>query len=129
MPKIGRNERKFPHEKHICNPASHPCKEGKRACSLSTLLEQLADDLFLGKPVLLFATGGLPGYVTILERALWHELVRLGTTTIAAQVHIGTGSWITIGNDRLRLSWGAEQEVARAVDLILRGIRLNELRE
>ncbi|MBV8177112.1 MAG: hypothetical protein JO151_21480 [Verrucomicrobia bacterium] len=89
----------------------------------------ISDDLFLGKPVLLFATGGLPGYVTILERALWHELVRLGTTTIAARVHIGTGSWITIGNDRLRLSRGAEQEVARAVDLILRRIRLNELRE
>jgi len=96
---------------------------------LSTLLGQLADDLFLGKPVLLFATGGMPGHLAFLERALRHELVRLGTRTIAARVHIGTGSWITIGNDRPRLSRGAEQEVAHAVDLILRGIRLIELRE
>jgi FMN reductase len=96
---------------------------------LSTLLGRLADDLFLGKPVLLFATGGLPGHVPVLERALRHELVRLGTRTVAARVHIGAGSWITFGNDRPRLSRGAEHEVARAVDLILRGIRLNELRE
>ena len=96
---------------------------------LSTLLGRLADDLLLGKPVLLFATGGLPGHVAVLERALRHELVRLGTRTIAARVHIGTGSWIALGNDRPRLSRGTEQEVGRAVDLILRGIRLNELRE
>jgi len=96
---------------------------------LSTLLGRLADDLFLGKPVLLFATGGLPAHVGVLERALRHELVRLGTRTIAARVHIGAGSWITIGNDRPRLSRGAEQEVAHSVDLILRGIRLSELRE
>jgi FMN reductase len=96
---------------------------------LSTLLRQLPDDLFLGKPVLLFATGGLPAHVAVLERALRHELVRLGTRTIAARVHIGTGSWIAIGNDRPRLSRGAEREVAHSVDLILRGIRLSELRE
>ena len=96
---------------------------------LSTLLGRLADDLFLGKPVLLFATGGLPAHVGVLERTLRHELIRLGTRTIAARVHIGTGSWITIGNDRPRLSRGAEQEVAHSVDLILRGIRLSELRE
>ena len=96
---------------------------------LSTLLGRLADDLFLGKPVLLFATGGLLAHVAVLERALRHELFRLGTRTIAARVHIGTGSWIAIGNDRPRLSRGAEQEVAHSVDLILRGIRLNELRE
>ena len=96
---------------------------------LATLLGQLADDLFLGKPVLLFATGGLPGHVAVLERALRHELVRLGTRTITARVHIGTGNWIAIGNDRPRLSRGAEQEVAHALDLILGGIRLNELRE
>jgi FMN reductase len=96
---------------------------------LSTLLGRLADDLFLGKPVLLFATGGLPAHVGVLERALRHELVRLGTRTIAARVHLGTGSWITIGNDRPRLSRGAEQEVARSIDLTLKGIRLKELRE
>jgi FMN reductase len=96
---------------------------------LLALLGRLADDLFLGKPVLLFATGGLPGHVAVLERALRHELVRLGTRTITARVHIGTGNWIAIGNDRPRLSRGAEQEVAHALDLILGGIRLNELRE
>ncbi|MBV8968907.1 MAG: NAD(P)H-dependent oxidoreductase [Verrucomicrobia bacterium] len=96
---------------------------------LSTLLRQLGDDLFLGKPVLLFATGGLPAHVGVLERALRHELVRLGTRTIAARVHISTGSWATIGNDHPRLSRGGEQEVAHSVDLTLRGIRLSELRE
>jgi FMN reductase len=96
---------------------------------LSTLLGRLEDDLFLGKPVVLFATGGLPGHVAVLERALRHELLRLGTMTVAARVHIGTGSWITIGNDRPRLSRGAEQEVARSIDLTLKGIRLKELRE
>ena len=96
---------------------------------LSTLLGQLADDLFLGKPVLLFATGGMPGHLAFLERALRHELVRLGTRTITARVHIGTGNWIAIGNDRPRLSRGAELEVAHALDLLLRGIRLIELRE
>ena len=96
---------------------------------LLALLGRLADDLFLGKPVLLFATGGLPGHVAVLERALRHELVRLGTRTITARVHIGTGNWIAIGNDRPRLSRGAELEVAHALDLLLRGIRLNEFRE
>ena len=95
---------------------------------LSTLLGRLADDLFLDKPVLLFATGGLRAHVGVLERALRHELVRLGTRTIAGRVHIGTGSWVTIGNDRPRLSRGTEQELARSIDLTLRGIRLNEQR-
>src|SRR5215469_8422527 len=83
---------------------------------LSTLLGRLADDLFLGKPVLLFATGGLPAHVALLERALRHELVRLGTITVACRIHIGTGNWITIGNDHPRLSRGAEQEIARSID-------------
>ena len=106
-----------------------PATKERVPALLSTLLGRLADDLFLGKPVLLFATGGVPAHVTLLERALRHELVRLGTRTVAARVHIGTGSWITLGNDRPRLSRGAEQEVARAVDLILSGIKLNKLRE
>jgi len=103
-------------------------KEGVPAL-LSTLLGRLAEDSFLGKPVFLLATGGLPAHVAVLERALRHDLVRLGARTIAARVHLGTGGWITIGNELPRLSRGAEQEVAHAVDLILRGIRLSELRE
>ena len=106
-----------------------PATKGSVPALLSTLLGRLADDLFLGKPVLLFAIGGLPAHVALLERALRHELVRLGTITAACRVHIGTGNWITIGNDRPRLSRRAEQEVARSIDLTLRGIRLKELRE
>ena len=105
-----------------------PATKESMPALLLALLGRLADDLFLGKPVLLFATGGLPAHVGVLERALRNELVRLGTRTIAARVHIGTGSWITIGNDRPRLSRGAEQEVAHSVDLILSGIRLSSAR-
>jgi NAD(P)H-dependent FMN reductase len=96
---------------------------------LITLLERLPDNSFLKKPVLLFATGGLPAHVAVLERALRHELLRLGTTAIAARVHLGTGNWITAGNDQPRLSRGAEIEVAHSIDLVLRGIRLKERKE
>ena len=96
---------------------------------LITLLEGLPDNSFFKKPVLLFATGGLPAQVAVLERALRHELLRLGTTSIAARVHLGTGNWITVGNDQPRLSRGAEREVAHAIDLVLRGIRLKEGKE
>ena len=87
---------------------------------LASVLDLLPDNIFSKKPVLLFATGGLPGQVAILERALRQILFRLGTTTIAARVHVGTGSWLIVGDDRPRLSRGAEREVAHAIDLILR---------
>jgi len=96
---------------------------------LITLLERFPDNSFFKKPVLLFATGGLPAQVAVLERALRHELLRLGTTAIAARVHLGTGNWITVGNDQPRLSRGAEREVAHAIDLVLRSIRLKEGKE
>ena len=89
---------------------------------LASVLDLLPDSTFSKKPVLLFATGGLPGQVAILERALRQILFRLGTTTIAARFHIGTGSWIIVGDDRPRLSRGAEREVAHSIDLILRTI-------
>src|ERR1700682_5098778 len=66
---------------------------------------------------------------TLLERALRHELLRLGTTTIAARVHIGSGNWITVGNDRPRLSRGAETEIAYSIEIVLRGIRLKEFKD
>jgi NAD(P)H-dependent FMN reductase len=100
-------------------------KEGLSAL-LATLLERLPDNSFFSKPVLLFATGGLPAHIAVLERALRHELLRLGTAMIAARVHIGTGSWITLGNDRPRLSRGAEREVAHSVDVALGGIQLKD---
>jgi FMN reductase len=89
---------------------------------LASLLDLLPDSTFSKKPVLIFATGGLPGQVAILERALRQILFRLGTTAIAARVHIGTGSWILVGDDHPRLSRGAEREVAHSIDLILRTI-------
>jgi FMN reductase len=95
---------------------------------LTSLLDLLPDDLFSKKPVLLFATGGLLAQVAILERALKSILFRLGTTTIAARVHVGTGSWIIVGDDRPRLSRGAEREVAHAIDLVLAASSSKEVR-
>jgi FMN reductase len=86
---------------------------------LAALLDLLPDHAFAKKPVLLFATGGLPGHVAILERALRQTLFRLGTKTVAARVHLGTGGWLIVGDDRPRLSRGAEREIARALDLVL----------
>jgi NAD(P)H-dependent FMN reductase len=93
------------------------------------LLEQLPDNSFFNKPVLLFATGGLPAHVAVLESALRHELLRLGTTAIAAKVHMGSGNWITVGNDRPRLSRGAETEIAYSIEIALRGIRSKESKD
>ena len=86
---------------------------------LTSLLDLLPDKVFAGKPVLLFVTGGFPGHVAFLEHALRDDLFRLGTKTLAARVHIGTSSWIIVGEDRPRLARGAEREVASALDLVL----------
>jgi FMN reductase len=93
---------------------------------LVSVLDLLPENIFSKKPVLLFATGGLPGQVAILERALRQALLRLGSTTIAARVHVGTGSWIIVGDDRPRLSRGAEREVAHAIDVVLRTANLKD---
>jgi NAD(P)H-dependent FMN reductase len=90
---------------------------------LNSLFDLLPDNAFVKKPVLLFATGGLPGHVGILEHALRQTFFRLGTKTVAARVHIGTGSWLIVGDDRPRLSRGADREVAHAIDLVLRIIQ------
>jgi len=96
---------------------------------LLALLERLPDNSFFDKPVLLFATGGLPAHVSVLERSLRHELLRLGTTTIAARVHIGSGNWITVANDRPRLSRSAETEIAYSIGIVLRRIQLRESKD
>jgi FMN reductase len=101
-----------------------PATKESSPALLATLLELLPENSFSKKPVLLFATGGLPAHVAILERALRHSLLRLGNSSIAARVHIGTGNWISVGNDRPRLSRGAENEVTYAIDLVLKGIRV-----
>jgi NAD(P)H-dependent FMN reductase len=93
---------------------------------LTALLDLLPDNAFAGKPVLLLATGGLPGQVAILERTLRQILVRLGTKTVAARVHVGTGGWIIVGDDRPRLSRGSEREIAHAFDLVLSVIKPEE---
>lgn len=94
---------------------------------LASLLDLLPENAFSKRPVLLLATGGLPGQVAILERALRQILFRLGTTSIAARVHIGTGSWLLVGDERPRLSRGAEREVAHAIHLVLRAISPKEV--
>jgi FMN reductase len=92
-------------------------KEGSPTL-LTTLLNLLPDNIFSGKPVLLFVTGGIPGHVALLERTLGDLFFRLGIKTFAARVHIRTGSWIVVGDDRPRLSRGAEREIANALDLV-----------
>jgi len=96
---------------------------------LASLLDLLPGNAFGTKPVLLFATGGLPGQVAILERALREPLFRLGTKTIAARVHIGTGGWLIVGENRPRLTRSAEREITRAIDLVLRVARPEEANE
>ena len=96
---------------------------------LTSLLDLLPDNAFARKPILLFATGGLPGHVAILERALKQTLSRLGTKTVAARVHIGTGGWHLVGDDRPRLSRGAEREIAHAIDLVLGAVKLEGSKE
>jgi FMN reductase len=86
---------------------------------LTSLLKLLPDKAFAKKPVLLFATGGLPGHVAILEYELKQTFFRLGTKAIAARVHVGTGGWLIVGDDRPRLSRGAEREITHAIDLVL----------
>jgi FMN reductase len=97
-----------------------PATKESSPALLASVLELLPENIFSKKPVLLFATGGLPGQVAILERALRQILLPLGNTSIAARVHVGTGSWIMVGDDHPRLSRGAEREIAHAIDLVLR---------
>ena len=96
---------------------------------LAALLGLLPDNIFAKKPVLLFVTGGFAGHVALLEQALKPLLFRLGTTVIAARVHVGTGSWIIVGDNQPRLSRGAEREVAHAIDLVLGAINSREPKE
>lgn len=100
-----------------------PANKESSPTLLTTLLNLLPDNVFSGKPVLLFVTGGFPGHVAFLERTLSEVFFRLGTKTCAARVHIGTGSWIVVGDDRPRLSRGAERQIADALDLVLRVVK------
>jgi FMN reductase len=106
-----------------------PATKESSATLLTTLLDLLPANAFSGKPVLLVATGGLPGHVALLERALRQNLLRLGTNKIAARIHVGTGSWLIVGDARPRLSRGAEREIAHAIDLVLRIAKPVETRE
>jgi NAD(P)H-dependent FMN reductase len=87
---------------------------------LNSLLDRIPDNAFEKKPILIFATGGLPGHVAVLEHALKQTFLRLGTKIVAARVHVGTGGWVIVGDERPRLARGAEREIAHAIDLVLR---------
>src|SRR6266478_312335 len=119
------------HNKFIskCNHVRRYRNSHRPARYLSVFLVLSTRQLKISTPVLLFATGGLPAHVAVLERALRHELLRLGTTAVAAKVHIGSGSWITVGNDRPRLSRGAETEIVYSIEIVLSGIRLKECKD
>jgi len=103
-----------------------PANKESSPTLLTTLLNLLPDNIFSGKPVLLFVTGGFSDHVALLERTLGDLFFRLGTKTFAARLHIGTGSWIIVGDDRPRLSRAAEREIANALDLVLQPLRPEE---
>jgi len=63
------------------------------------------------------------------QRALRQTLFRLGTKIIAARVHLGTGSWLIVSDDRPRLSRGAEREIAQAIDWVLRVVKPEKSKE
>ncbi len=109
----------------IITPAN---KEGSPGL-LTSLLDLLPDNVFSGKPVLLFVTGGFPGHVAFLEQTLREVFFRLGTKAFAARVHIGTGNWIIVGDDRPRLSRETEKEIAKALDLVLQVVRPDNIKE
>jgi FMN reductase len=96
---------------------------------LTSLLDLLPDKILSGKPVLLFVTGGFRGHVAFLERALRDVFFRLGAKSFAARVHIGTGSWVIVGDDRPRLSRSAEREIAKALDLVLQVVKPEEFQD
>jgi FMN reductase len=100
-----------------------PANKESSPTLLTTFLNLLPDNVFSGKPVLLFVTGGFPSNVAFLERTFSAVFFRLGTRTCAARVHIETGSWIVVGDDRPRLSRGAERQIADALDLVLRVVK------
>jgi hypothetical protein len=83
------------HNKFIskCNHVRRYRNSHRPARYLSVFLVLSTRQLKISTPVLLFATGGLPAHVAVLERALRHELLRLGTTAVAVKVHIGSGNW------------------------------------
>ena len=106
-----------------------PATKERSPTLIASLLGLLPDNAFGTKPVLLFATGGLAGQVPILERALRETLFRLGTKTVAARIHIGTGGWLIVGDNRPRLSRSAEREIAQAIDLVLQVAKPEEKNE
>ena len=91
---------------------------------LATMLETLGNDVLAGKPVVLLVAGGFRGQALTVEHRLKPELLRLGTATIAARVHLGVENWRFTADGRLHQSDEVERELAEAVDLVLHGILL-----
>jgi FMN reductase len=103
-----------------------PVTKGSSLGLLAELLDLLPDNAFAKRPIALFATGRFAGHVAVIEQALRPVIHRLGATTLAARVHIGTHGWIIVGDERPQLGRGAEREVRDALDLVLRGLALRE---
>jgi FMN reductase len=82
---------------------------------LAPLLELLPDGALAEKPVLLVVTGGLPAHVASLEQASAAELNRLQATLLQPPLHIGSRSWIVLGDDPPQLTRGTEGRLANAV--------------
>jgi FMN reductase len=101
-----------------------PFSRGKKIGTLGELLDLLPDNVFSGKAILLFVTGGQPGDIPLVERDLQPALFRLGALVIAARVHLQTSDWIVVGDDRPHPSRMAIREIAEALDFVIRGISI-----
>jgi NAD(P)H-dependent FMN reductase len=96
--------------------------KGNSPSSLSSLLQVLSPNVFADKPVLLFVIGGFPGHAVVIENALRPTLLHLGVKAVAARVHIATGNWIVVGEERPRLTRGAEREISDALEVALQSV-------
>lgn len=85
---------------------------------LAPLLELLPDGAFADKPVLLAVTGGLPGQVVSLEQASAGEIKRLQANLVEPPLHIGSRSWIVLGDNPPQLTRGTESRLANALSKV-----------
>jgi NAD(P)H-dependent FMN reductase len=101
-----------------------PFSRANKLGTLEALLGFLPDNVFSGKALLLFVTGGQPGEIPLVERALQPALLRLGALFIAARVQLQTNDWIIVGDDPPYLSRAALREIAGTLDFVIRGISI-----
>lgn len=97
-------------------PLQHP--DGK------TALDRAQVDAWAGLDPYMAQLEVDKGFKLFFRHSDWNSLLRLGTPTVAARVHLGAGYWRIVADGQLRLSHEGEQEITDALDLVLRGVVL-----